>query len=215
MTYDVTVILRCMLFHKFRKAWHSFGWDTVLIKSDLMDLLNRKIADRSRDSYSVISSTDLIELYFKCQVRSVQYISFTSASLEWKCPIAIKSALIRVKIGTEEAKSHYLNQWWPSWLRQLCVTRPPGYHIEAETDWTPFSRQQLQMHFLNEHVYISITISLKFISKGPINTISALAQIMAWRRRGDKPLYEPMIVRLLMHIHICITRPQWVVHSNW
>ena len=31
---------------------------------------------------------------------------------------------------------------------------------------------------------------------------------MAWRRPGDKPLSEPMVVRLLTHI--CVTRPQWV-----
>ena len=31
---------------------------------------------------------------------------------------------------------------------------------------------------------------------------------MAWRRTGDKPLSEPMMVSLLTHI--CVTRPQWV-----
>ena len=31
---------------------------------------------------------------------------------------------------------------------------------------------------------------------------------MAWRRPGDKPLSEPMLVSLLTHI--CVTRPQWV-----
>ena len=31
---------------------------------------------------------------------------------------------------------------------------------------------------------------------------------MAWRRSGDKPLSEPMMVSSLMHI--CVTRPQWV-----
>ena len=31
---------------------------------------------------------------------------------------------------------------------------------------------------------------------------------MAWRRPGDKPLSEPMMVKLLTYI--CITRPQWV-----
>ena len=31
---------------------------------------------------------------------------------------------------------------------------------------------------------------------------------MAWRRWGDKPLSEPMMVSLLAHI--CVTRPQWV-----
>ena len=31
---------------------------------------------------------------------------------------------------------------------------------------------------------------------------------MAWRRLGDKPLSEPMMISLPMHI--CVTRPQWV-----
>ena len=31
---------------------------------------------------------------------------------------------------------------------------------------------------------------------------------MAWRRPGDKPLSESMMVSLLTHI--CVTRPQWV-----
>ena len=34
--------------------------------------------------------------------------------------------------------------------------------------------------FLNENVWISIKISLKFVSRGPINKIPALVQIMAW-----------------------------------
>ena len=62
--------------------------------------------------------------------------------------------------------------------------------------------------FLNENVWMPITISLKFVPKDPINNISALVQIMAWRRPGDKPLSEPMMVTLLTHI--CVTRPQWV-----
>ena len=62
--------------------------------------------------------------------------------------------------------------------------------------------------FLNENVRIAIKISLKFVPKGPINNISALLQIMAWRRPGDKPLSEAMVFRLLTHI--CITWPQWV-----
>ena len=62
--------------------------------------------------------------------------------------------------------------------------------------------------FLNENVWIPIKISLKFVLEGPINNIPALVQIMAWRRPGDKPLSELMMVRLLTHI--CVTRPQWV-----
>ena len=62
--------------------------------------------------------------------------------------------------------------------------------------------------FLNENVSITIKISLKFVPKGPINNIPALVQIMAWRHPGDKPLSEPMMVSLPMHI--CVTRPQRV-----
>ena len=61
--------------------------------------------------------------------------------------------------------------------------------------------------FFNENVWISIKISLKFVSNGPINNIPVLVQMMVWRRSGDKPLSEPMMVGLLTHI--CVTRPQW------
>ena len=53
-----------------------------------------------------------------------------------------------------------------------------------------------------------LKISLKFVPKGPLDNIWALAQIMARHLLGDKPLSEPMMISLLTHI--CITRPQWV-----
>ena len=62
--------------------------------------------------------------------------------------------------------------------------------------------------FLNKNVWILINISLKFVPKDPINNIPSLVQIIAWHRPGDKPLSEPMMVRLLMHI--CVIRPQLV-----
>ena len=49
--------------------------------------------------------------------------------------------------------------------------------------------------FLNENVIISIEISLKSVPKGPINNIPALVQVMAWRRPGDKPLSDLMMVK--------------------
>ena len=59
---------------------------------------------------------------------------------------------------------------------------------------------------LNENVQISVKISLKFVPMGPIGNIPALVQKMAWRRPGDKPLSEPMMVSL--PTHICVTRPR-------
>ena len=71
-----------------------------------------------------------------------------------------------------------------------------------------FADDTVECIFLNENVRISIKISLEFVPECPINNIPALVQLMAWRRPGNKPLSEPMMVRL--SIHICITRPQWV-----
>ena len=65
-----------------------------------------------------------------------------------------------------------------------------------------FTSDILKCIFLNEIVWILIEISLTFIPKGPINYIPALVQMMAWRRTGDKPLSEPMMVNLLMHIYV-------------
>ena len=48
--------------------------------------------------------------------------------------------------------------------------------------------------FLNENVWISIKISLKFVHTGPIDYIPVLVQIMACRLVGAKPLSEPMMV---------------------
>ena len=62
--------------------------------------------------------------------------------------------------------------------------------------------------FLNENVWISINIPLKFVLRGPINNIPTLVQVMAWHPPGDKPLSEPMMVRLPMHI--CVIRSRWV-----
>ena len=53
-----------------------------------------------------------------------------------------------------------------------------------------------------------LKIHWSFVPKRLINNIPALVLIMAWRRPGDKPLSEPMLVISLTHI--CITRPQWV-----
>ena len=71
-----------------------------------------------------------------------------------------------------------------------------------------FADDNFKCIFVNENVWILIEISLKFVPKGPINNISALVQIKAWRRSGDKPISELMLV--IWPKHICVARPQWV-----
>ena len=88
-------------------------------------------------------------------------------------------------------------------VQKLCVNtlspRQNGHHL-PDDNW--------KCIIFDENISISINISLKFVPKGQINNISALVQIMPWRRRGDKPLSEPMMIISLTHI--CGTRPQWV-----
>ena len=112
--------------------------------------------------------------------------------------------------------SHYLNQFSPNlpkliyeiglqqcWLINTLRPRQNGHHFADDT---------FKSIFVNENVRISIKFSLEFVLKGPINNIPALAQIMAWRRPGDKPLSEPVMASLLTHIYV--TRPQWV-KAGW
>ena len=82
-------------------------------------------------------------------------------------------------------------------LNELIRLRPQQNGRHCADD--PFKRI-----FLNESVRILIQISVKFVPKRPINNILALIQIMAGCRPDDKPLSQPLMVRLPMHIYICI-----------
>ena len=82
------------------------------------------------------------------------------------------------------------------------------YTLRPRQNGRHFADDMFKCIFLNENLWIPIEISLKFVLKGSIDNNPALFQIMAWRRPGDKPLSETMMVNLLTHI--CVTRPQWV-----
>ena len=38
-------------------------------------------------------------------------------------------------------------------------------------------------------------MSPKLVAKGPVDNKWALAQVMAWHRKGHKPLPEPMLIQ--------------------
>ena len=87
------------------------------------------------------------------------------------------------------------NQWWPALPTHIYGTRGRWFNtLRPRQNGRHFPDAILKCIFLNENVWISIKISPKFVPKGPINNIPALVQIMAWRRPGDKPLSEPMLV---------------------
>ena len=91
------------------------------------------------------------------------------------------------------------------------ISSPPVNSLRPRQNGRHFADDTFNRIFVNENVRISNKFSLKFVPKGPINNIQALVQIMAWRRPGDKPLSEAMMVNL--PTHICVSRPQWV--NKW
>ena len=84
--------------------------------------------------------------------------------------------------------------------------------LRLRQNWRYLADDIFKCIFLNENTWISIKFWLMFVHKGSINNISSLVQIMTWRRPGDKPLSEPMMVRLLTHINQ-VSIPTW--HSVW
>ena len=71
-----------------------------------------------------------------------------------------------------------------------------------------FADDPFRCIFLNETVRIAIKFSPKFVPTCQMNNIRALGQIMTLCQPGNKPLSEPMMVRLPMHI--CVTRPHLI-----
>ena len=89
------------------------------------------------------------------------------------------------------------------WNLFICVNT-----LRPRQDGRNFTDDIFKCISLDENVWIPINISLKFVPKGPVNNIPTLVQIIAWRRPGDKPLSEAMMV--ILPTYICVTRPQWV-----
>ena len=48
---------------------------------------------------------------------------------------------------------------------------------------------------MKENLCTLIKISLKLVPKGLIDNNPAMVQIMPWRRIGDRPFSEPMLIR--------------------
>ena len=67
------------------------------------------------------------------------------------------------------------------------------WRAEAEKNGPHLPYDILKCIFFDENVWISNAIWLKFVPNGPIDINTALVQIMARRRTGDKPLSEPMM----------------------
>ena len=123
----------------------------------------------------------------------------------------LHNSLWDVSLGLSHMSSHGTQMWLSSvlersaWLVSWVSMEiwPPCWHLASfilEVNSSPpgkngrhLGRRQIQMHFINENDRILIQISLKFVHMSLIDNKPALVQVMAWCRRGDKPLPEPML----------------------
>ena len=155
-----------------------------------MDIKECGITEKFDHNYLIIK-------YNAVGINIIQWRKCTQSWLKQNSTIFLSCAVHRIYLSTVKTQAS-LNQSLYSHVNTL-RPRQNGCHFpDVILKWT----------FLNENLWISLKISLKFVPKVWINIIPALVQIMAWHRPGDGPLSEPMMVSLLTHIYV--TRPQWV-----
>ena len=84
-----------------------------------------------------------------------------------------------------------------AWLKKTALAYPQVQltHLPLDKMADILADDKFKRMFLNENASILIQVSLKFVPKGPIDNKSALVQVMAWRRTGDKPLPEAMMTQ--------------------
>ena len=146
-------------------------------------------------------------------VRIIMSIHLNLQQITAKLEKCLKSSNILISgiIHTGHAPKHKLSSFKLDRWKCIATTRAFLTHWGRDKMTDIFLTTYSKTFSWNEKRLISIKISLRFVPVGSINNIPALVQILVWRRPGDKPLSEPMMVSLLTHI--CVTQPQWVKAS--
>ena len=76
------------------------------------------------------------------------------------------------------------------WTDELLLT-----HLPLDKMADTFADNIFKRIFFNENVRLLIQISVKFVPRGSNDNKSALVQVMAWCRTGNKPLHEQMLTQ--------------------
>ena len=154
----------------------------------VITLLLRRWVGADQESGVVNRMANILQMTFPntFHKRKVFYLPQITLKLAFKGPINNKSGFVQIMAW------HSGDKLLPE-LMIIMFTNQTLTHLPLDkmaTIWpTMFS----------EKFFILVKISLKFVPKGPIDNISALVQIMAWRQCRPG---------LLMHIFS--TRGRWV-----
>ena len=119
-----------------------------------------------------------------------QAIIWTNAGILLIGPLGTNFSEILIEIYTFSLKRNHLKV--SSGKMAAILSRPQCVNtLRQRQNGRHFADDISKQIFVNENGWILIKISLKFLPRSPINNILALFQIMAWRRPGDKLLFEP------------------------
>ena len=141
---------------------------------------------------SNLSNQCMVIGHWSIQIFSFMKMHLKISSVKWRpfCPGGDESRFISLHDPTNPLLN--VTFFVQNTLRDYSNIRQKGCHCADDS---------FKYIFMNENVWISIKISLKFVPKGSIDNIPALVQIMTWRRIGDTPLSQPD-----SQTHICSTR---------
>ena len=78
-----------------------------------------------------------------------------------------------------------------------------------------YVQKSIKVILLNENDRISVQISQKFVPKDPVENYPALAQIIDWRRTGNKPLPEPMWAQFTAGICVIVIANPTAIHYQF
>ena len=129
-----------------------------------------------------------------------QAIIYTNADLLSIEALETKFNEIRIEIQNLSFMKIHLNM-------SSAKRRPFCLGLNVLTHWRNchhFEDDIFKCIALNDIGCISINISLTIVPMGQIHNIPALVQIMAWRRPGDKPLSESMMLYWHIYVSLCL-----------
>ena len=176
----------------FSLLWRPFGWNWSYL--GFLGIIWRMCGSKCRGEGGGIFLTLCVECCLVIYVATAQPIY---ASLNWViigldngCHLFGAKQLSKPPMKT----THQLISPWTKW--------PPIWQTTFSNafSWMKMIDFRFKFHWI-------------FFSRTPIANTPALVQVMAWRRKSDKPLPEPMMTQLI-DAYIQVTRERWVNHVS-
>ena len=132
--------------------------------------------------------------------------------LLWNCPqmnVTTRPYWWQVNIGSG-------NGW-----QCLSKSMPPICHLatmsdtEPRTKWSPLCRRHFQIHFMQSKLLHFYLFFLNFISKCPIDNLTALVSVMAWLHQARNYYLTQFWQRSTVRRHLPPLGPLDLIYLLW